>query len=191
MSAAGQATHDRVLDAAAEVFAARGFEGATTRAIAAAAGINIATLHYHHSDKRTLYDAVLARVYDRLLALPTPDPDAHAGDRAARIRAFVAVAFGFVTAHRTEIRVLLRHVLDTHRLPAPATDRWASAVLPRLQAICADLGVDLLAHRLDLLSLNHLLARYAITDDADLARLGASRADLERHLCDVAAHLLA
>ncbi len=184
-------TRDRVLDAAATVFAARGFEGATTREIAAAAGINIATLHYHHSDKQTLYDAVVARVYERLLELPGLELNPNASlDRERRLRGFVAVLFGFVCAHREEIRVLLRHVLDTHRLPAAVSERWIHEVIPRVQRICVALEVDLAAHRLDLLSLNHLFARYAITDDADLLQIGVDRATLEQHLGDVAVQLL-
>jgi AcrR family transcriptional regulator len=48
----------RILGRAEQLFAARGFDGVTTRDVAAAAGVNISTLHFHWSDKRTLYEAV-------------------------------------------------------------------------------------------------------------------------------------
>jgi AcrR family transcriptional regulator len=48
----------RILGCAERLFAARGFDGVTTREVAAAAGVNISTLHFHWSNKRTLYEAV-------------------------------------------------------------------------------------------------------------------------------------
>ena len=48
----------RLLDAAEELFARRGFDAVTVREISSAAGANVATLHLHWKDKRTLYEAV-------------------------------------------------------------------------------------------------------------------------------------
>lgn len=48
----------RILRSAERLFAARGFDGVTTRDVAAAADVNISTLHFHWSNKRTLYEAV-------------------------------------------------------------------------------------------------------------------------------------
>ncbi|MFI5118874.1 MAG: TetR/AcrR family transcriptional regulator [Thermoanaerobaculia bacterium] len=52
-------TRRRILIAAEECFAASGFVGATTRRVAALAGVNVATLHYHFESKEKLYRAVL------------------------------------------------------------------------------------------------------------------------------------
>src|ERR1041384_7574683 len=62
-------TKARILAAAEEVFAARGFEGASTREIAARAGVNISSLHYHWESKETLYFAVFRNVFDRIVDL--------------------------------------------------------------------------------------------------------------------------
>lgn len=52
-------TRREILNAAEESFAASGFVGATTRQVAARAGVNVATLHYHFGNKERLYRAVL------------------------------------------------------------------------------------------------------------------------------------
>jgi AcrR family transcriptional regulator len=60
MSAApARATSDRLLDAAGELFAARGFHGTSIRDIAEAAGANVAAGHYHYGSKEGLYLEVL------------------------------------------------------------------------------------------------------------------------------------
>ena len=60
-----------ILDAATEVFAEVGFEGARMDAIARRAGVNKAMIYYRIGDKATLYAEVLHRVFsgtaDRLL----------------------------------------------------------------------------------------------------------------------------
>ncbi len=52
-------TRREILRAAGEAFAECGFVGATTRAVAARAAVNVATLHYHFGSKEGLYRAVL------------------------------------------------------------------------------------------------------------------------------------
>src|SRR5215470_3424276 len=66
---APSSTKARILTAAEEVFAAKGFEGASTREIAAAAGVNISSLHYHWESKETLYFAVFENIFERILDL--------------------------------------------------------------------------------------------------------------------------
>jgi AcrR family transcriptional regulator len=48
------------------VFAGKGFEGASTREIAAAAGVNISSLHYHWESKETLYRRLREHLRHRL-----------------------------------------------------------------------------------------------------------------------------
>src|SRR5215510_14717303 len=77
-------TKARILAAAEEVFATKGFAGASTREIAAGAGVNISSLHYHWESKETLYFAVFQNIYDRILELiRTAVPDASAPKQPA------------------------------------------------------------------------------------------------------------
>lgn len=52
-------TRTRILEAAALVFAEKGYARATTRAIASAAGVNEVTLFRHFGNKRNLFSAVM------------------------------------------------------------------------------------------------------------------------------------
>ncbi len=54
---------DRILEAALAEFANRGFDGATTRAIARAAGVTQPLLHYHFETKETLWRAAVDRAF--------------------------------------------------------------------------------------------------------------------------------
>lgn len=68
-----------LLDAAFEVIAEQGIEGLRTRDVAARAGVNIATLHYHFGTKEALVEALEGDL-DRRFRMPTGtggDPRAH------------------------------------------------------------------------------------------------------------------
>ncbi len=57
----GDTAREALLGAAERVFARAGFNGATTAAIAEAAGVPKSNLHYHFGSKHALYHEVLAR----------------------------------------------------------------------------------------------------------------------------------
>ena len=54
---------ERILDAALAAFAERGFDGATTRAIAAAAGVNLGLIPYYFADKQGLWREAVDRAF--------------------------------------------------------------------------------------------------------------------------------
>jgi AcrR family transcriptional regulator len=62
----GLETRERLTEAALPVFAARGFEGATTREIARRAGVALAALPYHFETKEALWRAAADRIFGRL-----------------------------------------------------------------------------------------------------------------------------
>lgn len=64
-------TRQRLLEAAGELFAEKGFRLAATREICRKAGADIAAIHYHFGNKEKLYEAVL-RYADSLLGDAVP-----------------------------------------------------------------------------------------------------------------------
>lgn len=59
LRADGEATRNRLLDAAGELFADKGFAETTSREIAYAAGTDLASINYHFGNRGGLYRAVL------------------------------------------------------------------------------------------------------------------------------------
>ncbi len=83
-----------ILTAAERVFAGAGFAGATMAAIAEAAGLPKANLHYYFGSKQDLYHAVLARTLeDWLMPLNAITPEADPAEAIAQyIRAKMALS---------------------------------------------------------------------------------------------------
>jgi AcrR family transcriptional regulator len=61
MAAPRRGTRERILNAAEKLFAARGFEGTSTRAIVAASGDTIGSVNYHFGSKEKLFHEVVRR----------------------------------------------------------------------------------------------------------------------------------
>lgn len=65
----GEATRARLLEAAGELFAATGFAETASKAIAAKAGVDLASINYHFGSRNGLYQAVLIEAHHRLVDL--------------------------------------------------------------------------------------------------------------------------
>lgn len=65
----GESSRDRILRVATQLFGERGFDAVTTRTIAAAAGLNVATVAHHTGSKADLYEAVFARLHAQEAAM--------------------------------------------------------------------------------------------------------------------------
>ena len=79
---------ERILDAAQEVFATYGYQGATIDEVADRAGISKPNLHYYFKRKRDLYLAVLRRTLEIWL-VPLRELD-RTGDPAVEIGNYIA-----------------------------------------------------------------------------------------------------
>ncbi len=65
----GDETRQRLIDAGVEIFGQYGYEAATTRMLAEAAGVNLAAIPYHFGGKEGLYHAVVKSVGENIIEL--------------------------------------------------------------------------------------------------------------------------
>ncbi len=84
-------TRRRLLTAAGEVFAERGFRDATVRDICRRAGANVASVNYHFRDKESLYLAVLQAAHADAETVYAMPPGALGGSAEERLRGFIDV----------------------------------------------------------------------------------------------------
>ncbi len=64
----GEDPRERLFAAATRVFADKGYANASTREICAAAGVNVAAIHYYFGDKAALYRAVFLNPVQELVS---------------------------------------------------------------------------------------------------------------------------
>ena len=124
-----EATRERIVEAALEAFAEKGFRGASTRDIARRAGTNQGLITYHFDSKDELWRAAADRIIGMLVksmgeqlgALESDDPRERARES---VRAYVR----FVAAHPELFRLMvdegknseprMRWLVDTYLKPA-------------------------------------------------------------------------
>ena len=82
MTRPSEITRDRILRAAERLFAERGYDGTSIRAIVAKARVNQAAINYHFDGKDGLYREVLSTAFRAL----TEQQLAHAGEMTAMSR---------------------------------------------------------------------------------------------------------
>lgn len=133
-------TRIRLLQAAGEIFAEAGYEGAKIREICKLADANIAAVNYHFGDKLGLYTAVLknalqsdadTRMFDRLKDCKSPE-------EALRlyIRTFLRQAHGCDSAS-LHVRLMMQELAR----PSAALDRVVSDVIrPRYRHLREVIG---------------------------------------------------
>lgn len=90
-----RATRATLLQAAAELFAQRGFSNTTTAQIADRAGVGVGTLYFYFRDKRQLLVTMLADTIAQYPSLGTVDADALRADPRAYLHAELSAAFPY------------------------------------------------------------------------------------------------
>ena len=106
----GEANAQRILDAALDVFAAYGFQGARIDQIAAAAGLSKPNLLYYFRTKEDLYTAVLRRTLDMWLE-PLRELDSSSDPRVA-LGAYIARKLDYSRSHPTASRLFAMEMLQ-------------------------------------------------------------------------------
>jgi len=113
-----RSTRDEILDAAERLFAERGFAGVSMRDIVGATSLkNQASLYYHFRNKRSLYEAVLARGLEHLVSLLPPAQGA--GEVGTNIDRLV----DYLSRHPHLARLIQRAALDDSRYLQDAVRR--------------------------------------------------------------------
>jgi len=121
-------TRELILEAALVAFADDGFDGATTRDIAAAAGVSLGLLRYHFGDKTELWKAAVDRAFAELGAgLEAAIADPRVTDDDERIRRMLRDHVRFVARNPAWVRMMheegkrrgprMRWLVDRHVKP--------------------------------------------------------------------------
>lgn len=113
-----------ILEGAMQVFAERGYEGASMGEIARAAGITPAVIYDHFPSKARLQVELLERQTVELLSHVGTALQSAPDDAAERMRVGVDAFFGFVEHHRFTWRMLFRD---------PPSDPEVAAAYQRLE----------------------------------------------------------
>jgi TetR/AcrR family transcriptional regulator, regulator of cefoperazone and chloramphenicol sensitivity len=101
----GDATRQALIAAALRIFGRDGFHAASTRAIAEAAGVNLALIRYHFGGKQALYLAVFEHIAAQVMQRQRPAIEAmeavlaapdDAPDESARRARYLPPLLGFV-----------------------------------------------------------------------------------------------
>jgi AcrR family transcriptional regulator len=123
-----EATRRRILDAALGVFRQRGFEAATMREIAAAAGVAVGAAYYYFDSK----DALVMAFYEQAQLEMAPELDRTlAGSRTLeqRLRGIIGQKMEYFAPNRALVSALSAHIDPGHPLSpfsaatAPIRDR--------------------------------------------------------------------
>ena len=136
---------EHLLDAAAQVFANRGYAKAQMDEIAAAADTSKGGLYFHFANKETLIAAVIGRAGDILRGRVTSAMTAAGDDPVARADAALATLIDTLSAHRSLARVL---ATETVAGSSAARRRVAEIEDEFVRLIAAELRVALERGRL-------------------------------------------
>ena len=131
---------ERVLRAAEKIFAQRGYGLASMREVAAAAGIQAASVYHHWRSKDALYADVLERANATLRTI-VRDALAHDEPLREQLRRVIGEVFGFLMQHPDLARLTLRATLGDGFHKAASTQlydsRWLGLVEGFLQPLVA------------------------------------------------------
>jgi len=108
-------TRGRILEAAIELFRERGFEAATMREIAGAAGVATGAAYYYFDSK----DAIVLAFYDRARLELAPGIEkalADAHDFESRLRSVIETKLAYFEPDRGLLRALAAHTDPEHPL---------------------------------------------------------------------------
>jgi AcrR family transcriptional regulator len=138
----GSSSRERILRVATRLFGERGFDAVTTRTIAAAAGLNVATVAHHTGSKSDLYEAVFARLHaqeeqllDAALADVTDDVVADPVRLRRALRDLVDAYVDLQAADPAVAGLWSRRWLERGTHPDTLDKRFARPLFDRIEAV--------------------------------------------------------
>ncbi|MBA2505525.1 MAG: TetR/AcrR family transcriptional regulator [Thermoleophilaceae bacterium] len=146
----------RIEEAAEEVFATHGYQGASLGLIAASAGISKPVIYDHFGSKRELHLALLEKTRDALLAFQAEQVSGETFEE--RIRSMLNAYFDYVERHPYAARMLFREttgdpeVVAAHRAVIAEADRRIGSALRAEGIANPDVAAVLLRNGIDGLS---------------------------------------
>jgi TetR/AcrR family transcriptional regulator, regulator of cefoperazone and chloramphenicol sensitivity len=131
-------TRQRLLQAATEIFAEKGFEATTVREICARAQANVALVNYHFGDKMELYSEVLLKAFTPPEGTPKPPLPANPEDG---IRIIVRAMLDKALVQGDQANLRYRLMLHEYTHPSSATPRVVNLTLrPVYDLLCKLVG---------------------------------------------------
>jgi len=187
-----------------DLFGEFGREGAAIREVARRSDVSMSTVLHHFGSKQGLFDACVAAMFDELGRQRETQLSALAGVTSPReaVDRVVRQSFRFARKHRRLLRVILCESVTTGHLPASVREE---VMIPTVDAAATQLsrfcGHSPTTARLLVLSINHLITRFVLTDSEELVATvthGAPRGEgdawltqvLEDHLANAAGALI-
>ncbi len=141
---AADPTKARLLDAAGEEFAEKGFEGATVRAICERARANVAAVNYHFGDKEQLY--IQAVIEAHRCGMEGDGPEDVPGSPEERLRHFVGNFLERVLAvtdrESWHHKLMLREMIRPTRASEALVREVIRPKFNHLQALLRDLDPE-------------------------------------------------
>jgi AcrR family transcriptional regulator len=141
-------TRDRLMQAAAAIFAEKGYLAATIREICLQANANIAAVNYHFGGKQRLYAAVLTHFERRVQELYPLDARATDATPLERLRAYIHTTLLRILGDGDPIyaahsKLLMLEILDPSPVLDAVTSEYLAPMVESLGAILKDiLGQD-------------------------------------------------
>lgn len=135
-------TRTRLLEAAGEVFAEKGFQAATVREICSRAGANLAAVNYYFGDKQRLYLEVVGYAHRGLAAQPVPEFPAGTPP-AEKLRQFIEQSLANldqeVQCPEWGRRLMMREMAEPTEACVAVVDAFVRPKAEALQEILAEL----------------------------------------------------
>ncbi|MBW2274071.1 MAG: TetR/AcrR family transcriptional regulator [Deltaproteobacteria bacterium] len=127
----GEATAERILDAAEALFAERGFAGTSLRDVAEVVGIRIPSLYNHFDSKATLHAAVLERGIGPLLALLSEFVEAGRDDTYRNPSELIGQLMELLAQRPNLPKLVQYEILEGGETITPVLQDWVRTIFGR------------------------------------------------------------